>query len=104
MRKLTKLTVLGLLTAGPVAAATAEDHYEYLHKKCGPSLKMKESGCDCIIKAARRDLSADELEMVVLYVKQDKPGIKKKQGELTGNQTLKARKFVEEAPRACRGK
>ena len=65
---------------------------------------MKVGGCDCIIAAAKRDLTFDELEMVVLYVKRDKPGIKKKQGELTGNQTIKAQKFVEEAPRACRAK
>ncbi len=96
--------VFGFLIATPAFAATADEHYTYLHEKCGPSLKMEKSGCDCIIAAAKRDLSEDELEMVVLYVKKDKPGIQKKQGELNGNQTAKAKSFVREAPRACRGK
>ncbi len=104
MRKLTTLTLFALLSVSPALAVTAEDHYAYLHEKCGPSLKMKKSGCDCTVAAARRDLSESELEMVVLYVKQDKPGIRKKQGELNGNQMMTAMTFVAQVPRACRGK
>ncbi len=88
----------------PVQAATPEEHRQYLFDQCGPTLKMKKSGCECIVAAAKEQLSDKELEMVVMYVKQDKTGIARVQGKLNGNEVMKAVSFVTEAPRACRGK
>ncbi len=104
MLKLATTALLFLAISFSAQAQNVEEHYKYLHQKCGPSLKMEKSECDCIIKAAKAELSPQELELVVMYVKRDKPGIKRLQGELTGNQTLKAKDFTGNTPNKCRKK
>ena len=93
-----------VVAAGTAQAQTIEDHYKYLHEKCGPSLKMEKAGCDCIIAAAKKNLTDTELELVVMYVKKNKAEAKRLQGIMNGNQVLKAKAFVKETPNACRPK
>ncbi len=102
MKKLAAGLAITRAIATGAQAQSVEEHYKYLHQKCGPSLKMEKAGCDCIIASAKRDLSPQELELLVVYVKQDKPGIQRMQGRLNGNQVLKAKAFMKEAPAACR--
>ncbi len=104
MLKLATTTAFLILAAGAVQAQTVEYHYKYLHEKCRPSLKMEKAGCDCIITAAKKNLTEAELEFVVMYVKKNKPEIKRLQGIMNGNQVLKAKAFVRKTPNACRPK
>ena len=88
----------------PAAADTAEEHYKYLHAKCGPVLQMSKSECDCIVDMAKSDLKGKELDVAVLMVKQDQAGIAKLQAELSGQQMTNAMSFVTQAPTKCRNK
>ncbi len=88
----------------PAGADTAEEHYEYLHTKCGPALQMSKSECDCIVTKARADLAKLELDMVVMFVKENQAGIALLQPELTEQQMLNAMSFVTNTPKSCRNK
>ena len=99
------LAVFGLCASlAPASAQTAEEHYEYLHSKCGPMLEMSKSECDCIIAMAKSDLKGRELDVAVLMVKRDNEGIAKMQTELSGEQMGNAMSFVSQAPTKCRNK
>ncbi len=91
-------------TIAPATAQTAEEQYSYLHSKCGPTLQMSKSECDCIVAMAKSDLKGKELDMAVLMVKQDQAGIAKLQGEMTGQQMSNTVAFVTGAPTKCRNK
>ena len=88
----------------PATAESAEEHYKYLHAKCGPVLQMSKSECDCIVDMAKADLKGKELDVAVLMVKQDQEGIAKLQAELSGQQMNNAVAFVTQAPTKCRNK
>jgi len=88
----------------PAAAETAEEHYKYLHAKCGPALAMSKPECDCIVAAAKTELDNRELDMVVLFVKQDQDGITKMQPKLNEQQMTNAMSFVTDTPKKCRNK
>ncbi|NNF80630.1 MAG: hypothetical protein HKN05_21605 [Rhizobiales bacterium] len=92
------------LSLGPVAAETAKEQYDYLQAKCGPTLQMSASECECIVSMAKADLSKRELDMAVMFVKQDQAGIAKVQSEITGQQLKNAMAFVSQAPTKCKNK
>lgn len=102
----TALFALTLLVAAlsPAGAQTAEEHYKYLHAKCGPALAMSTSECDCIVSKAKADLDKPELDMVVMFVKEDQAGIALMQPKLNEQQMLKAMSFVTDTPKSCRNK
>ncbi len=88
----------------PAAAETAKEQYDYLHAKCGPALQMSASECDCIVETAKSTLNKTELDMAVLFIKQDEAGITKMQSQLTGEQMTNAMAFVTDTPKKCRNK
>ena len=97
--------VLFVITAlVPAVAETVEEQHKFLHAKCGPTLQMSASECDCIVSMAKADLSKRELDMAVMFIKQDQAGISKMQSEITGQQLKNAMAFVSEAPTKCRNK
>ncbi len=103
--RMSALAALSLAAATASAAAqTAQEQYDYLHAKCGPTLQMSKSECDCIVAMAKSDLKGKELDMAVLMVKQDEAGIVKLQGEMTGEQMSNTVAFVTGAPTKCRNK
>lgn len=104
--KLTALSALVLFATAlfPAGAETAKEQYEYLHAKCGPALQMSKSECDCIISMAKADLDKSELDMVVMFVKEDQAGIALLQPKLNEQQMLKAMSFVTNSPKSCRNK
>ena len=95
------LLIVALTSA---AAETAEEHYEYLHAKCGPALQMSTAECDCIVTKAKDDLAKLELDMVVMFVKEDQAGIALLQPKLSEQQMLNAMSFVTNTPKSCRNK
>ena len=110
MRKLIIMPRAALIAAfliaaiTPAAAETAKEQYDYLHAKCGPALQMSASECDCIVATAKSTLDKTELDMAVLFAKQDQEGITKMQSQLTGAQMTNAMAFVTDAPKKCRNK
>ena len=98
------LSATALLTMAltPAGAETAEQHYKYLHAKCGPALEMSTAECDCIVTKAKDDLAKLELDMVVMFVKEDQAGIALLQPKLSEQQMLNAMSFVTNTPKSCR--
>ena len=65
---------------------------------------MSTAECDCIVTKAKDDLAKLELDMVVMFVKEDQAGIALLQPKLNEQQMLNAMSFVTNTPKSCRNK
>ncbi len=89
--------VLSLL----ITDAHAENDYDLIRASCSTTLKLSDSGCDCIVAKTQAELNDNERGMLVASIQSDPAKIAAAQSKLSGDEMNNVMTFMTNTPSLC---